>query len=139
VSRSRTRYNRTVALVVYHYPSCSTCKKALAWLRALAIEFEPIDIVKHPPTAAAIKRAAELAGAPIKKLFNVAGESYRAGNFKDKLATLTDAQAFAALAADGKLIKRPLAIGDGLALVGFDEPAWRAALADAGAIPDQGP
>lgn len=115
-------------LVVYHYPNCSTCKKALAWLRANAIDFEPIDIVTQPPPAAALERAARLAGVPTRKLFNVAGESYRAGNYKARLATMTDAQAYAALATDGKLIKRPLAIGPGVALVGFDEPAWRAAL-----------
>jgi len=117
-----------VPLVVYHYPNCSTCKKALAWLRANAIDFEPIDIVTQPPPAAALERAARLAGVPTRKLFNVAGESYRAGNYKARLATMTDAQAYAALATDGKLIKRPLAIGPGVALVGFDEPAWRAAL-----------
>jgi arsenate reductase len=75
-----------------------------------------------------LERAAKLAGVPTKKLFNVAGESYRAGNFKARLPEMTDAQAFAALAADGKLIKRPLAIGGGFALVGFDEATWRAAL-----------
>jgi arsenate reductase len=117
-----------VPLVVYHYPNCSTCKKALSWLRAEGIEFQPIDIVQKPPSAAALGRAAKLAAVPTKKLFNVAGESYRAGNYKDKLATMTDAEAYAALAADGKLIKRPLAIGDGVVLVGFDEAAWRAAL-----------
>ena len=117
-----------MALVVYHYPSCSTCKKALAWLRANAIEFEAIDIVKQPPSRSVIERAAKLAGVPTRKLFNVAGESYRAGDYKTKLATMTDAQAHAALAADGKLIKRPLAIGPGVALVGFDEAVWRAAL-----------
>lgn len=117
-----------MALVVYHYPNCSTCKKALAWLRANAIDFEPIDIVTRPPAAAVIARAAKLAGVPTRKLFNVAGESYRAGHYKDKLATMTDAQAYTALAADGKLIKRPLAVGPGVALVGFDEAAWRAAL-----------
>jgi arsenate reductase len=123
-------YGRTgdVALVVYHYPHCSTCKKALGWLRTHAVDFEPIDIVKQPPSRAVIERAAKLAGVPTKKLFNVSGESYRAGNYKDKLATMTDAQAYAALAADGKLIKRPLAIDNDLALVGFDEAAWRAAL-----------
>ena len=115
-------------LVVYHYPNCSTCKKALAWLRAQAIEFQPIDIVQQPPTAAVLARAAKLGAVPTKKLFNVAGESYRAGNYKAKLPTMTDAEAYAALAADGKLIKRPLAIDKDLALVGFDEAAWRAAL-----------
>lgn len=115
-------------LTVYHYPGCSTCKKALAWLRARGVEAKLVDIVQQPPTAAALARAAKLAEAPVKKLFNVAGESYRAGDFKAKLPTLSDAQAFAALAADGKLIKRPLAIGEGFALIGFDEAAWAKAL-----------
>lgn len=117
-----------MALVVYHYPNCSTCKKALAWLRANHVDHELVDIVKQPPSRQVIERAAKLAGVPTKKLFNVAGESYRAGGFKDKLPTMTDTQAYAALAADGKLIKRPLAVSDKVALVGFDEAAWRAAL-----------
>ncbi|MGE0871078.1 MAG: Spx/MgsR family RNA polymerase-binding regulatory protein [Kofleriaceae bacterium] len=117
-----------MTLTVYQYPGCSTCKKALAWLRANGIAFESVDIVKQPPPRVTLERAAQLADVPVKKLFNVSGESYRAGDFKTKLATLTDAQAFAALARDGKLIKRPLAIDDDTALVGFDEAAWTAAL-----------
>ncbi|HET7502426.1 MAG TPA: Spx/MgsR family RNA polymerase-binding regulatory protein [Kofleriaceae bacterium] len=117
-----------MALVVYHYPNCSTCKKALAWLRAHDIAFDAVDIVKQPPSKTALERAARLAGVATRKMFNVSGEAYRAGNFKERLADMTDAQAFAALAADGKLIKRPLALGDGVALVGFDEAAWQAKL-----------
>lgn len=113
-----------MALTVYQYPKCSTCRKALAWLRERGVEATAVDIVAKPPSKAALERAAKLAGVPVKKLFNVSGESYRAGNFKAKLETMTDAQAFAALAADGKLIKRPLAVGDGFALVGFDPAAW---------------
>ncbi|MGE0547900.1 MAG: Spx/MgsR family RNA polymerase-binding regulatory protein [Kofleriaceae bacterium] len=115
-------------LTVYQYPGCSTCKKALAWLRANNVAFESIDIVKQPPSRATLERAAKLASAPVKKLFNVSGESYRAGDFKTKLATMTDAQAFVALAADGKLIKRPLAITEDTALIGFDQAAWTEAL-----------
>lgn len=115
-------------LTVYQYPNCSTCKKALRWLTAHGVAFESIDLVKTPPPRALLEQVARTAGAPVKKLFNVAGESYRAGNWKERLATATEAQAFAALAADGKLIKRPLAIGDGVALIGFDEAAWTAAL-----------
>jgi len=39
-----------------------------------------------------------------------------------------DDQALSALAADGKLIKRPLVLGDGFALIGFREDEWRKAL-----------
>jgi arsenate reductase len=122
-------YHARVALTVYHYPNCSTCKKALAWLAAQKIAYTPIDIVKHPPSKAELQRAAKLAGVPVGKLFNVSGVSYREGDFKTKLATMTDAQAFAALAADGKLVKRPLALTADAALVGFREDAWASALA----------
>ncbi len=115
-------------LTVYQYPKCSTCRKALAWLEKQGIAHDRVDIVTSPPSRAVLERAAKTAGVPVKKMFNVAGESYRAGNFKERLATMSDADAFAALAADGKLIKRPLVVGDGVALVGFDEAAWRAAL-----------
>ena len=113
-----------MALTVYQYPNCSTCKKALAWLKAKKIAFTSVDIVEHPPTKAQLEAAQQLAGVPVKKLFNIAGGSYRDGDFKTKLPTMTDAQAFAALAKDGKLIKRPLAVADHAALVGFDEKAW---------------
>jgi len=117
-----------VKLTVYQYPTCSTCRKALAWLAANGVAHETIDIVKAPPARAVLERAAKAARVPVKKMFNVSGESYRAGNFKERLATMSDGDAIAALAADGKLIKRPLVVGDGVALVGFDEAAWRAAL-----------
>ena len=61
---------------------------------------------------------------PLKKLFNTSGQSYREGNFGERVKTLSQAQAFDALAADGKLIKRPLVFGDGFALIGFDESAY---------------
>ncbi len=117
-----------MALTVYHYPNCSTCRKALAWLETHHIAFTPVDIVENPPSRAQLETARRLAGVPLKKLFNVAGQSYRDGDFKTKLATMTDAQAFDALARDGKLIKRPLAITSTTALVGFDDKAWAAAL-----------
>jgi arsenate reductase (glutaredoxin) len=117
-----------VALTIYQYPNCSTCKKALAWLKANKIAATSIDIVVSPPPYAVLERAQKLAGVPVKKLFNLAGASYRDGDFKTKLPAMTDAQAFAALANDGKLIKRPLVVGDDVALVGFDEAAWREAL-----------
>lgn len=117
-----------MAITVYHYPKCSTCRKALAWLDARGIAHDRIDLVAKPPSKAALAKAWKLSGVPIRRMFNTSGESYRAGKFGDKLPTMSDAEALAALAADGKLIKRPLLIGDGVALVGFDQDAWATAL-----------
>lgn len=113
-----------MAITIYQYPKCDTCRKALKWLDDQGIEHTPVHIVDHPPSKATLKKAAKLANVPVAKMFNTSGQSYRQGGFKEKLAKMSDAQAFDALAADGKLVKRPLVIGDGFALVGFREAEW---------------
>jgi arsenate reductase (glutaredoxin) len=113
---------------VFHYPQCSTCKKALKWLSAHDVSVELIDIVKQPPSKRELREALASSGVPLKKLFNTSGVSYREGKFGERLATMSEGEALDALAADGKLIKRPLLLGKGLALVGFDEDAYRSKL-----------
>ena len=115
-------------VTVYHYPACSTCKKALKWLEAHGVEHERVHIVEAPPTVAKLRQVLRLSGVAVGKLFNTSGVSYREGGFKSRLATMSEDEALAALAADGKLIKRPLVIGDGFALVGFREPDYAARL-----------
>ncbi|MFV8752170.1 Spx/MgsR family RNA polymerase-binding regulatory protein [Nannocystaceae bacterium ST9] len=115
-------------IVVYQYPNCSTCRKALKWLDAQGIDHRAIDLVATPPSAAVLGQVLERSGLELRKLFNVSGQSYREGGWKERIATIGRAEALAALAADGKLIKRPIALADELALVGFDPDAWAAAL-----------
>ena len=115
-------------LRVYHYPQCSTCRKAIKWLAAHDVAVELIDIVLHPPSKSELREALKGAGIPLKKLFNTSGASYREGGFGERLATMSEAEALDALAKDGKLIKRPVVLGKGVALVGFDEAAYEAKL-----------
>jgi arsenate reductase len=114
------------SLTVFHYPACSTCKKALKWLDTHGVAHDRIHIVDTPPSIAQLRQALRLSALPIAKLFNTSGASYRDGDFKSRLPTMTEDQALAALAADGKLIKRPLVLGDGFALVGFRDADYAA-------------
>lgn len=117
-----------MAITVYHYPQCSTCRRALKWLETRGVPHERVHIVEHPPSRAVLAKVLAQSARSVRALFNTSGQSYRDGNFKERLASMTQAEALAALAADGKLIKRPLALGEQLALVGFDEAAWERAL-----------
>ena len=117
---------------VYQYPKCSTCRKALKWLDQRGVAYEKTDLVAAPPSLATLRDLHKRSGLPVAKLFNTSGESYRSGNFKARLADMTDAAALAALAADGKLIKRPIVDAGGTVLVGFQEEAYGAALGKAG-------
>jgi arsenate reductase (glutaredoxin) len=125
VGNARLAKLKRVKVRAYQYPKCSTCRKALAFLKGRPVEVDAVDIVTAPPSKAELQRIQKLAGVPVKKLFNTSGQSYREGRFGERLATMTDAQAFEALAADGKLIKRPLIVASDFALVGFDEAAYR--------------
>ncbi len=118
-----------MAAAVWQYPKCSTCRKALKWMTDHDVAFDATDLVAKPPSATKLRELWRRSGLPIARFFNTSGESYRAGGFKEKLKTMSDAEALVALAADGKLIKRPLVDTGAAVLVGFDEAAYQTAFA----------
>ena len=66
---------------------------------------------------------------PLRRFFNTSGMKYRELGIKAKLdAGMSDEEAFALLATDGMLVKRPIVVTDGAVLVGFKEAAWEEAL-----------
>ncbi|EDM81108.1 arsenate reductase [Plesiocystis pacifica SIR-1] len=118
----------STTVVVYQYPKCSTCRKAIKWLDAQGVAYRSVDIVSEPPSVAVLEQVRRVAGVELKKLFNTSGQSYRNGGWKDKLPSTSEADAYVALASDGKLIKRPMVVGDDVALIGFREAEWAEAL-----------
>ncbi len=111
--------------LVLSYSGCSTCKKALAWLKARKVEAEVRAIVEQPPTKTELKRWIPQSGKPLKKWLNTSGLSYRALG-KEKVDAAGDAQLIDWLAADGKLVKRPVLVRGETVLVGFNEAEWKA-------------
>jgi arsenate reductase len=105
----------------YHYPGCGTCRKATKWLAERGIEVEAIDIVDSPPSKSLLKDYYKRSGRELKAFFNTSGQSYRQGAFKEKLAGMSESEMLDALAADGKLIKRPLLDTGEQVFVGFRE------------------
>ena len=112
---------------VYSYSRCSTCRRALVWLDANNLAYEVVDITKAPPS----KEILLLAFKRLDRrqlLFNTSGQSYRALG-ADVVKAMNDDDALAALAADGRLIKRPfVALPSGDFLVGFKPEDWNQAL-----------
>lgn len=105
-----------MALTIYGIPTCNTCKKALAWLDNHGAEYDFINTKEHPPTKEMITEwVTALTARPMR---NTSGKSYRA--IADEKKTWTDEQWIEAFAQDAMLLKRPLFVKEGLAvLVGF--------------------
>jgi arsenate reductase len=113
----------------YHYPKCSTCRKARKWLDEHEVAYGESDLVASPIPLAKLRDLHKRSGLPLARFFNTSGESYRAGNFKERLARDSEAELLAALAKDGKLVKRPIIDAGKVVLVGFDADAYAEKLA----------
>lgn len=117
-----------MAKTLYHYPGCSTCRRARKWLDGQGIAYKMVHLAETPPSAKVLADVWNRSGLPLKKFFNTSGQSYRGGGFKDRLGTMSEDEKLSSLSADGMLIKRPiLDHGDGV-LVGFREEAWAQSL-----------
>ena len=90
-------------------------------------EFQLIDITVSPPDEQELRRA--LAQLGRTRLFNTSGQSYRAIGAA-AVKAMNDDEAIAALAADGRLIKRPVLItANGAVVTGFKPEEWQSLLA----------
>ncbi|BAK43837.1 arsenate reductase family protein [Eggerthella sp. YY7918] len=111
------------------YPKCSTCKKAKAWLDAHGVSYTDRHIVEDNPTTEELAAWHAKSGLALRRFFNTSGMLYRERNVKSLLdAGMTDEDAYALLAENGMLVKRPIVVGDGFVLVGFKESEWEQAL-----------
>lgn len=111
-------------LKVYEYDKCSTCKKALSYLNKRGIAFDKFDITTQPPTKTELKTMLQALGGDLRKLFNTSGQVYREMKLGDKLPKLSETEALALLASNGRLVKRPFVLAGAKGLVGFKEAEW---------------
>ncbi len=119
----------TAPVLFVEYPTCSTCRKAKKWLDAHDVAHIDRHIVEDVPTADELAAWHATSGLPVRRFFNTSGKRYRELNIKARLdAGMTDDEAFATLATEGMLIKRPIVVGADFVLVGFREAAWEEAL-----------
>lgn len=109
---------------LYVLANCDTCRRAAKWLRTRDVAFSEHAIRETPPTIAELRAMLAAYDGELRKLFNTAGQDYRAMNLTEKLPAMSVDEALQLLAGNGNLVKRPFVIGRGIATVGFDPERW---------------
>jgi len=105
-----------MSVQVYGIPNCGTCQKALKWLDAHGVNYQFINTKENPPGEEMIQGWVK--SLTSKAMRNTSGRSYR--ELGEDRQMWTDKQWITAFADDAMLLKRPLIVKDGLAvLVGF--------------------
>ena len=114
-----------MALKIYEYNRCGTCRNALKYLDAKEVAYSKIPIRDTPPSKSEFIYMLEKTG-EIKRLLNTSGQDYRALNMKDKVKVLSNDEIIDLLCENGNLVKRPFVIDEeaGLATTGFKAENW---------------
>lgn len=115
-------------ITVLCYEKCSTCKKALNWLKEQGVEYEVRPIKEQKPAKEELADWYRKSGLPLKRFFNTSGNLYKEMNLKDKLSDMSEEEQLKLLATDGMLVKRPLVVSEEHILTGFKEEEWKVLL-----------
>ena len=110
---------------VYEYKKCSTCVKALKFLRTRGVNFEAVDIAAEGPSKNELSKMLGHYKGDLKRLFNTSGQLYRELNVSEKLKSMSQEDALTLLSKHGMLVKRPFVLTPSAGLVGFKEDEWK--------------
>jgi len=101
---------------LYHNPRCSKSREALALLQANGCEPDIVLYIDTPPTAKQLKVLVATLGITARQLIRKTEDAYKELNVADE--KLSEAALIKAMAANPKLIERPIFMNNGKAIVG---------------------
>ena len=106
---------------IYGIPNCDTMKKARTWLSDHGVDYDFHDYKKEGVSQKHLKRWAAEVG--WEKLLNRAGTTFRKLPPETK-ENINQAKAFALMAEQPSMIKRPVLEANGVVLVGFSAESY---------------
>ncbi len=111
-------------MILYIYSKCSTCQKALDWIKDRSVAVEVKEITLTPPTKEELENMLTFMEGNLKKLFNTSGLLYKELKLSERLPAMSQDEAISLLSQNGMLVKRPFLIGKKGGALGFKEENW---------------
>lgn len=108
-------------VIFYTYPSCTSCRKAKAWLAEQGVSYEERHLYKNPPTSEELKNIITMTNNGTDEILSTRSHYYKNLDMDLDEMKFNDFVDF--LAQEPKLLKRPiLTSGDNL-IVGYNKNA----------------
>ena len=111
-------------MLFVEYPKCSTCRKALKYLKDSNKEVSVRNIVEETPTKEELISWIDKSGLEAKKFFNTCGKVYKELGLKDRVSSMSKEEIAELLSSNGMLIKRPILVTDDEVILGFKEEQY---------------
>jgi len=110
---------------MYTLKTCSTCRKAVKWLKERGVEVEQLPVRESPPDRESL--ASWMTSDNLKPYLNTSSKDYRSRGLSGRQLTLDEA--LDEIEACPNLIKRPLTVWGDEADFGFKEARFEERLA----------
>jgi len=115
-----------MTIAIYGYPGCTTVKKAREWAEREGLSADYAHFSKVPDLKDRLADWVKTAG--IDSVFNEKAQTLRKMTPEEQAAiTASDAAKIDAMAAEPRLIKRPVGTDGETVLTGFDRADWEKA------------
>lgn len=114
-------------LTVYGIKNCNTMKKAFGFLSEKGVAYEFFDYKKSTLSQADFEKFVAIFG---NKVINRQGTTYRKFDDGTKAILASDDMSviYDIVKTNQSVLKRPIVLGENVALIGFDEEEWVMAL-----------
>lgn len=112
---------------IYVHPTCSSCAKAVSLLSSGGMTVERRDYFGHPFERAELAALLDRAGIGPREMLATRSRAYKDLGLAAR--ELGDDETLDLMVQEPTLLRRPLVIGKGGAVVGFNRPALEALIA----------
>lgn len=111
-------------ITFYTYPSCTSCRKTKAWLKAHRVNVNERHIFKDPPNDSELKEILALTTEGVDEIIAKRSQEFRELEFDIEDLSLTEL--IHLLQEKPKLLRRPLLIKDEQLVIGYNAASLRA-------------
>lgn len=103
-------------VTLYHNPRCSKSRQTLALLEARGVDIEIIEYLQTPPDETTLRELLQKLQLSVEDIMRTGETEYR--DARDKLGNMTEKQRIAWLAANPRVLQRPIVVHGDYARIG---------------------
>jgi len=118
---------RPQTLTFFTYPSCTSCRKAKAWLAEHGVKYEERHLFKNPPTSEELMEIIKKTTNGLDEILSTRSQRFK--NLEVDINEMTVSQLLEMLSEEPQLLKRPILTDGENIIIGYNQSAMQKLLA----------
>jgi regulatory protein spx len=114
---------KTKKLTFFTYPSCTSCRKAKAWLSENGVNYQERHLFKNPPSPEELMEIIKMTTNGLDEILSTRSQKFKDLGFDINEMTVTELLEL--LSAEPRLLKRPILTDGENLIVGYNQSAMK--------------